>query len=1282
MSALLAGVLLSVALASGVFGAASCLNVPTLATPPEIDGLVRSDEWDAASGGVIALGAEDGTLVGSPGVFRIGRAGGTLYLLLYTDKMERMPTAKAGQRDANLWEDDAFEVFLRTPAGLVQLIANSAGIIYDSLDGDPAWNAPWRVASSTVGMANNVGEGHARRGFVVEVALPLREAGLPVPNDGDQWGLQILLDQVGKNPYAAYNRYAGRDINAALGALVWGGMAERVESASISDEGRIIEISGVSASETELRILPQGRGLLVRKAGSGRWSQRFDVPGGSNYEVTVISGSLRYSFSGTAKPAVPVLAVAAPTRQAFYLAVSPAKAALKGRQSTLGLRIERDGKTLWSGSVDLSSLSKKRVIWVSYRGWPVGWYELVVSESFSDGHPEVVARIPLKVPNTPDWATFSLPSRLPAVPKPFTPVKADTKSASVFGRTYRFGNSLFLDQVKSVGENVLARPVELRGRINGKPISVAMESWKLLSQDGEKAIYAGRARAGHAVLTVRTTVEYDGAVRLDWRLAPRKNPVTVANLAFVVPVKRSMAKLYQHYVFEDFAFSKLDTWNKAGKLPESGWSGKFTPGFWLGDEQRGITWFAESRAGWTPADPNKYIEVIVGRNSTDLVLHLADRPRLIAKPIDFTFGLMASPIRPRPCSSELTGFRTYLEGDWSWFLKTNDDMRRAAVVFPCGPEEFPDTGCVEIDFRVDWDPESPDVPDVTLFKRIGRGWTPILWLRWQASSRSLDLDYYGSDRRCHTVLSAPVALAKGEWHRIALNYGRFAELFLDGRKLASAQFTGPLAAWDRLVYEQIGGSGRIALRGYRFSNAQRSVEELASTQEWLADTHTYHPEAFQHDPTVMGLTDPLVGSLSHPGYLQGNWTYDPDNHCITAGPDSSEMTRYEHMVKQVGANGAIFFFWSSRLTGHGDPAEPDKVAQIVQKAKAMGAHLLPYAPDGMADGDPAYADFKWEFSNKDPSEEPVSWWQERGEKLYSAPKLGSVRRYNLWQIDRIMRWGATGLYMDGSFYPMPASNPLLNTQKTDPITGDVVPYYPIFAMREYMKAVARLLQHYRGECTIFAHASLGYFLPTMSHVTYAVNGESLGWHKDWEQYVAPSVFAAEYHARQYGFLGGSLFYQSNPVPVELGLAIAGVHGTTSVCGSWGLYPQRAERIWALADSFDTEHAEWMPYWDAKRSPFKPRDPRVLASAFVHRGKRALLLVTNWSDTPASGEIKVDWRALRMSPDSPVRYLNWNTPLPAADGRISVPLKPRSLAYVWIGEWPPRDRQRKIPRESP
>ncbi len=213
---------------------ASTINVPNIVgDPPVIDGKMAPGEWDCASASLICK-TPSGDFSNPNGRFYIARKGNDLYIAFVTDSMDRMPVSKAVDRDGKVWEDDAFELYLQAGGATYQFIVNAAGTIYDSKDpknGDASWNGPWKVATSLIGTEYAVGYPggeRPKRGFVVEAMLPMDKAGIPLPSDGDTWGLQVAFDQVRTNPQALWEPMGDLMICQTMGRMVWGGAANQL----------------------------------------------------------------------------------------------------------------------------------------------------------------------------------------------------------------------------------------------------------------------------------------------------------------------------------------------------------------------------------------------------------------------------------------------------------------------------------------------------------------------------------------------------------------------------------------------------------------------------------------------------------------------------------------------------------------------------------------------------------------------------------------------------------------------------------------------------------------------------------------------------------------------------------------------------------------------------------------------------------------------------------------------------------------------------------------------
>jgi len=315
----------------------------------------------------------------------------------------------------------------------------------------------------------------------------------------------------------------------------------------------------------------------------------------------------------------------------------------------------------------------------------------------------------------------------------------------------------------------------------------------------------------------------------------------------------------------------------------------------------------------------------------------------------------------------------------------------------------------------------------------------------------------------------------------------------------------------------------------------------------------------------MDVTSPIApgNELSLPGYLHGNWTYDPMNKWLISGPDIPEANYAEYLAS-IGANSLTTFAWSGCDVGQCGISNPGYLRLCLDMWNSLGIRVNPHVPEGMEDVAPEFQDYIYEMTFTNPEHTPVSFWPINPPPgticYYGGCPASSRAERNLWQIDQLLKMGIGGVYLDGQVYPQLCGNRLHDHEVIDPLTGQPTQAFRIFDKREYLKRMYCLVKSYRLDAVVDAHCSSGLPSPIMSFVTNTTDGESLG-AMDWLANIQPPVVRADYHARQYGFNGEAIFYNNSPVPVEMGMATMGIHGQTPRC-FWGMVPERAQKVWA------------------------------------------------------------------------------------------------------------------------
>lgn len=253
--------------------------------------------------------------------------------------------------------------------------------------------------------------------------------------------------------------------------------------------------------------------------------------------------------------------------------------------------------------------------------------------------------------------------RVPVVPEPWTPIVADGNTFKCWNRAYAFDNSLMPSGISSGAVQLLSKPIELNATVHARPDDVThtwfgeREEWgpaKLTvgQHDPDVVKFTTQAESKHLVAKCEYVAEFDGMVLCDLTIAPKAGSASLRDINIAFPLNAEIAKLYQHQTFKiawEQSYGKNGTEPlNAGALP--GYMAlPFVHTMWIGDERRGLQWFAESDEGLSP----RGYFLTVDKNRV-MKLSLSDT-RVISKskPFHFVFGLMASPVKPMPAPYQM-----------------------------------------------------------------------------------------------------------------------------------------------------------------------------------------------------------------------------------------------------------------------------------------------------------------------------------------------------------------------------------------------------------------------------------------------------------------------------------------------------------------------------------------------------------------------------------------------------------------------------------------------------
>lgn len=242
------------------------------------------------------------------------------------------------------------------------------------------------------------------------------------------------------------------------------------------------------------------------------------------------------------------------------------------------------------------------------------------------------------------------------VPPPWTNIEVSDKKIKCLGREYIFNNGIFPEII--IGkDNILEKPIHFVVKNGNALYASESERFSFKSIEPEKVICSVENDNKLFSLNAQVTIEYDGMIRIDWNIIPKQDtPVTLLQLE--IPIKKEFGK-YLLYTAGGARISKAD-------LTPPEWHSTFKPSVWLGNEDKGLCWFAETDQGWIATKDKSQKINIVRDDKGNVILSVnyinsVEPVTLRKKGFSATFGLLPTP--PKPLPENFESIRPYLQNN-------------------------------------------------------------------------------------------------------------------------------------------------------------------------------------------------------------------------------------------------------------------------------------------------------------------------------------------------------------------------------------------------------------------------------------------------------------------------------------------------------------------------------------------------------------------------------------------------------------------------------------------
>ena len=1084
----------------------ACL--PLLDDAPTVDGKLTDPFWQKAAkiSGFTSFDKRDIVAV-QPRMHAAYTAKGLYFGLEATLSQNRSPRATLTERDAPIYAGhDSVEVFLQpasAPDGYYQFIASASGTQFDARTvADKAdvggYNPEWEVKTD-----GKPGQ------WTAEVFVPFGSLGVSRPPKADEvWKANFCLDDAAGFSSAATWAFTGGNYNnpAYFGELVFTGRERSLRQEKfagfelgepavtmkltgafqpiVTVKSEILDSKGNSifkyeqplrdANSTEIRPQPLTTGQYVMTVSAA------DEQGQSLFYQNL-------SFQ-TAK-AVSLFVANYP--YAGYLQL---KADIRGMKEPVaevrcGIK-SSEGKLV--GSVALkdfvNGVSSSR--YANDKLLP-GDYEVEAramaapGADATEGKALETAKQALRIFPQPTWWKNDLGVDH-SVPPPFQPVKETADALSVWGRDYVFGKSIFPQQIISQKESLLAASPTLNLKVAGVVTDLTKAGRSKGVSQPDAVSLTGNQTVGDIAVTWHSTVEFDGFTRFDLTLTPSK-PTQVDELALSLPLQKELVK-----------FLLASTGASGNVLVfEKPYDSSFLPYLWLGNDDMGIAFYSERDQYWTPND-KKMLQVIPGEKATTLRANFVAQSTTLSKPISYSFGLMATPVRPIPQNDP------YAYPSWN---HNSSFTYPEHLTYPLPEGGVPKEGTLEFSLKRS--------------ELKARSNTEVFSL--QAGKKSLNAFLLTPDRpnefalflNDQRILAAEVPIDARSFSAMAVTWDASnVAVYCNGKLSGKAPnpgmeelltrapsqlrfgCRGEWQGYTGIIVDEIRLSRGARWRGESYSAANAPLEREEDTLLLDSLNGSFRPDGEDAKTTAGGT--PSIGS----SFVAGKFGQALQ---LQVGP---VRTPYE-VMQEIGVKVTSHWLWQEAMRKY--YAQPVLFGDTVPKLKEEvdnyhkhGIKIVPYAAYPAVGGpSPLLDQFRDEWGIRPVSTLP---WQfagaPEGYHLYNCClQAKGFADYlvggAVWAMDT---FGFDGVYTDGLTHVYACQNEAHGCGYRDD-EGNRRSTWPMFATREAVKRMYRCIKSRRPDGFLVNHASFDYIMPTLSFSDVLYTGE----HEDYENLLTARV---------------------------------------------------------------------------------------------------------------------------------------------------------------------------------
>ncbi len=1254
--------------------------IPKVSNPPVIDGKVLKEEWKNASTIVGFISMNERKQSEPKSIAYICYDDKNIYVGWEIKRDNKYKIKReVVKRDGKVWKDDSVEFWLQVEGELFAFLGNANDVVADYRKGKGGffWNADWDYKSSIT-----------ENGWEAEMKIPFKEIG-KFPQIGDKWKGNFAYyryDPEIERP--SWSFLGGKFSQSAPyhGTIVFGDkLAIRIMdigNLALYKSGINGEIVNNTAKEKKIRIKTFLYYKVSSKEGEIFWKYR------NTYYKLKDSKEISLRITPKSKKSFLIIFPTQPNEYLISYSILDEKTndvlskqdvpftSYPPLRITLipcylhkkVLEVEIDFRNftdmIGKGEAEIRILQNKEIVHyerlkmkkdvvikeIDVSKLSPGNYTLSVR--LLENNQEIVShKVSFKKPELPEWYNSDA-GRTDEVLPPWTPIKISGNTVEVWGRKYIFSPSGNVRQIYNKAEiyypkiippsgiKMFNLPMSYYLKVNGGEEKLIPQGLKLISRSPAKVKYYFNNSGRYMRLKGVLTIEYDGMVRYDIQLIPLL-PCNVEEFSLRFPLNKNYIKLYNIYGLKEVKGTYCPTPGmNAGLLPENSLRMDFTPMLWIGDWERGLTWFAESTEHWFFIK-NKAIEIIPTGKNVILKVNFINLPKRISSPLKFTYGIQASPVKP--FLDEKTFQVKYRMIQTPRGKPLPESISNSFLFYPADGNINLSEGNIEFWAKAEFKPEK----DFSIF-HLKRNAGVDLMLRWEKGVFT-----FGTRRE--KITSKILKLRNDKFYHIKiLWHNRNCALFLNDKKIGDGKlpeeyFSGKLEKEDKIIF---GGEETLTLDEIKISSKGKTL-----LYDPLEKERFYRGKKLTRPTKISskGIKGGIAGSKYISGQVKlvpayvGKGLYLP----CPSFYDDIELAK-DYKVKRIYCYGCNLL--STKPNYYHTPFTPsEEVKKLVDKYHKRGMKVFFYYGASFSQRNPYFKYFGWECVRYPLYPSSYDSFVTCNRSQSANMKIDGIRK-------AIKYYDIDGVFLDHVAHIMPCRNQRHGCGYINE-KGEVIPTYPVFAAREVMKRIYALFHGKKKikDGQVIAHT--GDQVPIFGFSDFWASGEAqMHTKKKTLKNLFPLYsYASFYGSQQYGVprmhltkgkafpfgpnwlyalsllhnqLLRTMSYQFNPRLWYIG----GKYNPYYVKVGKPYVADPTLLIWQIRDEFGIGEKEvrFYPYW--KNKEYLKLNPSHLVGSFHLNPEKGIhLIVSNFEKNSVKCTAEINFKKLGLSMKDLIAY---------------------------------------------